>query len=254
MAVPIAGLTSAESNWIEYIWSNVVGRLRGSSDERARTAAIVTWWALKEGVLDVRPNPWRHNLCGAGGDHPIGDLEVCPPGSAWQVGMAGIQPNNVTLAQTEAVAREIYPGQDLSDVLRQIARDANVSNNDVVEAIATSTDQLRKAWLLRDPAISFTLQRVFVDNGCVRGSYSWCYGGWDTARRFASSGARVKEVIGQLESYYRSAPSRSGSSTAKRWAPLVLIALGAGAYYLYSTSSGKQVRRRIETRASRLLA
>lgn len=252
MAIPLSGLTSAESRWIEHIHDVVVPRLLGNADERARTAAIVTWWALKEGVLDVRPNPWRQNVCHTGGDHRIGDLEVCSD-PIWQVGMAGIQPSAVSLAHVEDVARRIYPGYDLEDVLRRIAEDAAVVDSNV-DAIATSDGTLRKAWLLRDPAIAFTIQAPFVEQQCIRGSYGWCYGSWDTARRFASDKDRVQEVIGALTKYYEGSPGPSTAASAKKLLPFVLLALAGGAYYLYSTRSGKQVRRRIETRASRLFA
>lgn len=252
---PLEGLTQAEAHWIEYIWSSVTPRLLGGSEERARTAAIVTWWALKEGVLDPeaygKPNPWQHNNCGAGGDHEIGNLEVCPPGPAWQVGMAGIQPGNIPLAHVEDVARQIYPGENHQDLLRRIAQDARIQDSNILSAIMTSTGELKKAWLLRDPAIAFTIQRPFVEDQCIRGNYAWCYGTWDTAQRFARDKTRIQDVLMDLTSYFRTAPSRSAeaeSASSKVKVVLVLALLGAGAYYLYSTTSGKKLRRRAEAK------
>lgn len=248
MTPPLEGLTPAEAHWIEYIWSTVTPRLLGTEEERARTAAIVTWWALKEGVLDM-PNPWRHNLCGAGGNHQIGDLEVCPSGPAWQVGMAGIQPAAATLAQVEAVVSQIYPGEDHRALLRRIAQDASIQDSSVASAIAASEGTLKKAWLLRDPAIAFTIQRPFVENGCLRGNYAWCYGSWDTAQHFARDKTRAAEVMMDLMGYFRTAPLRQPESTSsRRWLPLVLVGLGVGAYYLYATRSGKKLRRRAEAK------
>ena len=224
-------LTPSEAKWIDYIQKNVVGRLEGTSAQRARTAAVVTWWALKEGILDL-PNPWRQNLCHTGGDHLIGDLEVCSS-SIWQVGMSGIQPSSVSLSQVEATARRIYSGQSLSSVLADIADDARMDSA-TKDAIKASTGDLRKAWLLRDPAIAFTLQRPFVEAGCITGARSWCYGGWDTARRFASDGGRVKEVVAELEERF----SGIGGISSSKQKLLLLGLLGLGAFYWYGHSRG----------------
>lgn len=223
-------LNRTEERWVDYVAKHVVDKLEGSSAVKARAAALVTWWALKEGILDL-PNPWRHNICHTGGDHPIGDLEVCSS-SIWQVGMAGIQPSNLTLSQIEAVARRIYPGQYLSSVLAKVAEDANVDET-TKEAIVHSAGELRKAWLLRDPAIAFTMQAPFVDIGCIKGNRSWCYGGWDTARRFASDASRVREVVGELEHRFSGSALPFGSKTS--W---LLLAAGLGAAYWYGSTYG----------------
>jgi hypothetical protein len=216
-------LNPTESKWIDFIESSVVPRLEGSSAEKARTAAIVTWWALKEGILDM-PNPWRHNLCHTGGDHQIGNLETCAS-SVWQVGMSGIQPASVSLAQVESVAKRLYPSVDIAQILSGIALDARVDSS-TQAAVAASTRDLRKAWLLRDPAISFTLQRPFVEKGCISGSYSWCYGSWDTAKRFATNAAKVREVVSDLEA--RFSGSFGSGSPLLPW--LLVLGLGVGLY------------------------
>ena len=219
--MPLA-LNASETRWIDFIRDRVVGRLQGSAEERARTAAIVGWWALKEGILDL-PNPLRHNLCSAQGERQIGDFGTCDGGGAWQIGLSGIQGNAVTLAQAEATAARLYPGQSVTQILERTAVDAGVEGN-AVDSIRNSTGALRKSWLLRDPAIAFTLQRPFVERGCLRSPQSWCFGGWDTARRFASSSARISEVIGELE-------SRFSSPSFARVLPILALAAGAGALY-----------------------
>ena len=241
MAAALSGLSAAESRWIDYIRENVVGLLEGSAADRARTAAIVTWWSLKEGVLDVRPSPWRHNLCSTG---KLGDLQTCPQ-RVWQLGMSGIQPSAVAEVQVDAVAARIYPGMSDRALLAKIASDAGVDAS-TAAAIEDSSGDLRKAWLLRDPAISFTMQAPFVQAQCLRGgdSASWCFGGWDTARRFASSPHRIEQVIASLEDHFSDAPSISrGRSTAEK----VGIALAAGAltwWALYQTQAGSRFRRK----------
>lgn len=221
-------LNERERGWVDYIDANVVDRLKGTSNEKARTAAVVTWWALKEGVLDLA-NPWRQNLCGT---RRLGDLETCG-GGAWQLGMAGIQGNAASDAEVERVAGVIYPGRSLANVLDKTASDAEVDASTRRE-IASSTGTLRRAWLLRDPAIAFTIQEPFVERQCLRaGAAGWCYGAWETARKFASSASRVQEVIDALETRFRTGIDRRWRRTLATWTLL----LGGGvvlAWWLHS--------------------
>ena len=243
MALSLSNLNPTEAFWIDYVKEHVVGRLEGSAAERARIAAIVTWWSLKEGVLDVKPNPWRHNLCSTG---KLGDLQVCSQ-RVWQLGMSGIQPSAVAEVQVDAVRDRLYPGVSDRALLGRIADDGGVERADTIASIESSTGDLRKAWLLRDPAISFTLQAPFVQAQCLRGndSASWCFGGWDTARRFANSSARIEQVIDALEDHYRDAPSIGrGRSTLEK----VAIAAAGGAlvwWALYETQAGRKFKRRV---------
>src|SRR5690606_34586496 len=117
-----ASLNATELGWINHVRDSVVPRLPGG----ARAAATVMWWSLMEGVLDVKPNPWRHNLCTINGrDQQSGDLGAqC--GSTWQIGMAGIQYPNVRGTDVEAAARQLYPGEALTTILARIAKDAQV--------------------------------------------------------------------------------------------------------------------------------
>lgn len=211
-------LNATERFWIDHIRKNVVPKLSGNSKERARTAAVVTWWALKEGILDLQ-NPWRHNLCaGGGGQRQIGDLETCP-GSVWQLGMAGIQPRSVSLGAVEQMAGTLYPGQSLSRTLERIARNADLSDGDV-DLVSSSIGELRKAWLLRDPVIAFELQRPFVER-CLQGSApSWCFGSWAQARAFASSPEQIRSTIAALEDHFQGA-----GSTVLPWA-VFLVSVG----------------------------
>jgi hypothetical protein len=153
-------LTASQVRWIDHVHRNVVAKLPGSASERVHTAAVVVWWALKEGALDVKPNPWRHNLCGA--NVPIGDLETCNAG-AWQVGLSAIQPPNVTLAQVEGMARQIYPGVAIPELLGRIADEAGITDAGTRSAITKSSGELEKAWLVRDPAIGIALGPPFIE-------------------------------------------------------------------------------------------
>lgn len=200
-------LNSKERYWINYIRDNVVSKLLGSAAQRAQTAAIVTWWSLKEGILDL-PNPISHNLCHfSSGDRPIGNLDVCP-GQIWQIGISGIQGNAVTLNQVEQLSRQIYPNLSIEQILSNTAILANVDSNTALQ-IQNSTGNLRKSWLLRDPAISFTLQRPFVEQGCLNRQASWCFGNWDSARRFASDKSTIFSTINELSKEFSGSESQS---------------------------------------------
>lgn len=215
-------LNARQARWIDYVGRNAVAILPGTPAQKARQAALVMWWALKEGVLDL-PNPIRHNLCTAAGEVQIGDLGVCPSG-AWQIGISGIQGNVVSDAQVEAMRRRVHPSETAAQTLARVADLADVDNRTRQAIIdsASTTGPLRRAWLLRDPAIAIALQAPFVE-ACLRsGAPSWCYGGWDTARQFASSQARIREVIADLETRYASS-ARGGS-----WLPWLLLAAGVG--------------------------
>jgi hypothetical protein len=218
MALEQLQLNSREKYWIDYIKNNVVSRLPGSASEKARTAAVVAWWALKEGILDLS-NPLRHSLCGA---EQVGSLQTCP-GRAWQVGLSGIQPNAISLAQAESTAQRVYPGKSINSILRQIALDIDSS---VASQVENSTGDLRKSWLLKDPAISFTIQRPFVETQCINGNASWCFGNWDTAKKYASSNARIRDVINTLQNYYQST-----ASGILAWA-LLIASLGTVTYFV----------------------
>lgn len=229
-APSLSGLNARETGWLRYIRDSVVPHLLGSDEQRAHTAAVVSWWALKEGILDL-PNPIAHSLCheGSGGDRTIGPLEVCN-GAIWQVGISGVQAYAPSDARLESVTRAVRPGESGAAILRSAAEAAGLDAS-AVEAVATSSGALRRSWLLRDPAIAFEVQSPYVESGCLSGKTpSWCFGSWPTARAFASSIGRAHEAVGALESYYRGAPSASSSGT--RTALALALALGAGATYL----------------------
>src|SRR5688572_21836530 len=143
-------LTPAQAKWVTEVEQKVVARLPGTPQERARRAAIVVWWALKEGVLDVAPSPYRHNLCtqttgGVWKDVKLGDLDQCW-GPAWQVGLSGIQVPNVTDAQVASMAGTIYPGVTVTTLLGQIATAAGIDPASATgNGIVSSTGRLRSS-------------------------------------------------------------------------------------------------------------
>lgn len=220
MSLAGLGLNANESRWVDFIAKSVVPSMSGG--DKARTAAVVTWWALKEGILDL-PNPLRHNLCTQAGEVQIGDLGVCPAGP-WQIGLSGIQGNAVTDEQVESARRAAYGSEPVSTSLGRIARTARVDSA-TYDAIVRSTGALRRAWLLRDGAISFPLQRPFVEVCLGSNPPGWCFGSWDTARKFASSVPRISEVMGELERAFAPYAKASRGGSVLPW---LVLAAGAG--------------------------
>jgi hypothetical protein len=196
MAVNGVALSLAERSWVGYVARSVVPRLGGERATRLTIAARVTWWSLKEGVLDL-PNAVLYSNCNtSGGDVRIGALDVCGPGRAWQVGLSGVQVAGQDLATLEGLATALY-GAAVEDVLRDAAVEGGVP--DLADAIADSTGSLRGSWLLRDSAIGFTQQEPIVTSECIAGSYGWCYGGgWDTSAAFAPSRDAAMGAIDEL--------------------------------------------------------
>jgi cell wall-associated NlpC family hydrolase len=218
-----ATLTANQAKWLDAIGA-AVSKLPGTPQERARHAAIVAWWALKEGVLG-KSNPYLHNLCTRGGtDVTIGHTEQCA--STWQVGISGIQVPNVTDDQVAKMTAQIYPGQSTTDVLTQIANAAGIAPS----TITGTTGRVRSGWLLRDPAIGVALQWPFADD-CLNGGPSWCYGSWSEAQAFASSLSRIQSVVSALEQRFSGSGAIGTSPDTKPGADLCANAnLGDGMY------------------------
>jgi hypothetical protein len=223
------GLNAAEQKWVDYVAANVVPKLAGTHEQRAHRAAMVTWWALKEGALDVAPSPFRHNLCASGSTQSqIGSLQTCP--GPWQVGIAAMYMTNVTDAQVTAAANALYPGVPLTTILANVAQTAGYApSSDTGKQIAASTGRLRASWLVRDGAIGVTLNEPFVDD-CFSAAPYWCFGNWSEATRFASGSARIREVVAQLETRFKTGAQTPGDLCAG-------AALGNGGYCATSLSS-----------------
>jgi cell wall-associated NlpC family hydrolase len=203
----IAGttLTANQAKWLGAIEA-ALAKVPGTPQERARRAAIVAWWSLKEGVLGMN-NPYLHNLCTrGGGDVQIGHTEQC--WSTWQVGISGIQVPNVTDTQVMNMAAQIYPGVSTTDILTKIATAAGISPS----TITGTTGRVRSGWLLRDPAIGIALQWQFADD-CVSSGPGWCYGFWPEAQAFASSLSRIQGVVNALEQRFLAAKPDAGGGT-----------------------------------------
>jgi hypothetical protein len=208
--------SATERRWLRYVATEVVPDLAGSRGVRIRTAARVSFWALKEGIFDLDV-PNRYSNCNtSAGDRPIGALETCSSGRAWQVGLAAVQVPNQSLASVEQVARKLYPGVPLNTVLRDAAAAAGYPRSgNVADAIASSGGSLRESWLLRRAPIGFTVVEDDIVSECIRGSYSWCYGrGWSTSARYSPDKAGAVQTIRDLARIFDTLAPKDGRKLA----------------------------------------
>ncbi len=185
--------------WLHYVGHRVVPRLPGSREERIDTAAVVAWWALKEGVLFLR-NPIVYSNCNfPDGDARIGPLDSCVDDRAWQVGLSGVQVPWHSDAEVEAAVGVAYPDQAIADVLASTAVEARLDRQSV-EAVVNSTGTLRRSWLLRNSVVGFMIEEPVVRSECIDDSLRWCYGtGWDTTRLYAPDRASALRAIDDVK-------------------------------------------------------
>ena len=175
MSCVVDGSTRSEREcgWLHYVAYRVVPMLDGNRAERIETAAIVSWWSLKEGVMRLA-NPLSYSNCNfPTGDQHIGPLDACVDDRAWQVGLSGVQVPWHTDAEVEAAVATLYPDLSFDDVLEMTARQGRLDDGDVARVLA-STGTLRRSWFLRNSAVGFTIEAPVVRRECVEDSRSWC--------------------------------------------------------------------------------
>lgn len=204
---------------IELIARDIVGSLPGSRREQLDQAAYVTWWALKEGVLDL-DDPLSYSNCNYPRDHRIGPLEVCGhPDYAWQVGIAGVQAAWRNAQSVDAIAGWVHPELTASDILARAATAAgHPPGTPTGDAIVWSEGRLRLSWLLREGAVGFAAQYPVVVGECFtecrngwERTCAWCFGsGWDRSAQFASSQRSARSTIAELREVLDRLSSRSG--------------------------------------------
>ena len=194
-------LSANQESRVRWIASNTVPRLSGTRDERLTKASRVTWWSLKEGVLDLT-NPHAYSNCHfSTGDARIGPLETCPSGNPWQVGIAGVQVPNYTLSSVESTALSLYSGWTLQQVLGNAAVTAGyASGTSTYNSIVNSTGDLRKSWLLRNHAVGFTRNEPTVTSECITNSAGWCYSpNWYPSSAYAPNKDAAMRSIRELK-------------------------------------------------------
>lgn len=189
-------LTSRQEHWVRYVARHVVPGATlyfGSRDRALTRVAGVTWWSLKEGIMELG-DPLAYSNCHyPDGDRHIGAMSSCPY-STWQVGLAGVQVKYTSMSTFEAIARKAFPGASIDDVLRQTARDAGRSPG----AVAAATGDLRRSWLARNATVGFIREWDYVAPECISGSRSWCHGSWYPSSRFAPNRSVARRARADL--------------------------------------------------------
>ena len=181
-----------------------------------------TWWALKEGVLNLS-NAFNHNNCNfVNGDRVIGPLEECPVGRAWQVGIAGVQVPNVDLSTVQPRATSVS-GMDVKAVLGRSAQQAGYNpGTSTYNAIVASQGNVTKAWLLKWHLVGFYFVKNEVANECLRNPpKSWCYGTYGgkciSCARYSPNAASIQAMIDQVTVLLQSLTNGAG-----KWEPLLM--------------------------------
>jgi hypothetical protein len=195
-------LDNAEAGWVHYVAYCVVPVIQGARDARLTDASQVTWWSLKEGVLDVsNPDPVGFSLCQQGGKGVhIGPTTACATGQAWQVGASAIQVPCCSQSSVDSMAAKLYPGKTTDQVVAMAATEAGyLPGTSTGDAIVASTGYLRVSWLLRSSPVGFSFQAPIVASECITGQKSWCYGsGWSQTASFAPTKAGAMQSISDL--------------------------------------------------------
>lgn len=189
-------MTAQQASWVSYFAWCAVPLLQGARDDRLTAAATVAWWALKEGVLDgLHADPVGFNLCRR--NYPIGPLERCRAGAAWQVGASGVQASGRSLRNVERTAAALFPEMTEAQLLSGAAVEAGYPVGSAENlGIVGSRGALRASWLLHVTAIGFFHQAPIVTDECITGSHSWCYGtGWIDSASYAPNKPSAMQAI-----------------------------------------------------------
>src|SRR5207302_4145652 len=190
-------LTGNDLQWVRFVGTTVVPQLAGSRNARLQVAARASWWGLKEGTFS-KDNPHAFSSCGA--NKPLGPLETCTAGLAWQVGLAGVQVPNFSEQTVLNIVQSLWPGRSNTDVLAETARLAGYDPGQGTGAsIVSSSGVLRKSWLLRNPAVGMTLVEQNVTAECINASASYCYGtSWAQTQWYAPTQQGALRSIADL--------------------------------------------------------
>lgn len=204
-------LAANPQNWIQWIAQNVVPKLPGSADEKAEVAARVTWWSLKEAVLDLpsssyKENPIGYNNCAPSGNQYRPFLYDCPGISNWQAGISAIRPAEHDESAVATQATKIH-GPDHKAVIAQVAIDAGYAAGSTEYNLATSaTGRLKHSLLIRDPATGFVLNYPRIADCLQEQRPSWCQG-YGSAAHVAKDVPTTLNVIAELKAYFLGAGS-----------------------------------------------
>jgi hypothetical protein len=192
-------LDATQESRVRWIASNTVPRVPGTRDERLVKSARVTWWSLKEGVLNVS-NPHSYSNCGGTRLAPLSGCSA----TTWQAGIAGAQVWNYTLSSLESTALNLYPGKTVRDVLADASVKAGyAAGTTTYNGIVNSTGDLRRSWLVRHHAVGFVHNEATVSWECISQSKSWCYSpDWYPSSAFAPNRDAAMRSIRELQAIF----------------------------------------------------
>lgn len=225
-------LKSNEQKWIQWIAQNVLPLLPNDTpDGRAGMAARVTWWSLREGVLNLDP-PFGFSNCGdTGPNHVVDNLLYLCPTTDWQLGIGAVSLNNHTATDVEPETKKLHNTSDISQILGQVADLSGKSNDKsaVINSVDTKDSKLRASLLLRDPATGFFFEYTDVINECLGipklpipedfTPKNFCLG-----NSFSKDKPGIEQIINELTAYFQdsSGPASTPSGNAQELAKQIL--------------------------------
>ncbi|CAG8586303.1 8505_t:CDS:2 [Acaulospora morrowiae] len=210
-------LNADQEKWVRWIKQWTLPNLPKDNPNATplQMVARVTWWALREGVLDEK-NPFSYSNCEySSGQKIIGPLEVCPQWKsyrAWQVGIAAVQVQNPSDTEVENMSIKAYKPiignkVTIKDVLCRAADQAGYkAGTSEYNTICNSSGNLRKSWLLRSHLVGFWFAEIEVRTECLISSVkSWCISAdYTAAKQFASNKSAIDKSIADLTTYFKS--------------------------------------------------
>lgn len=190
-------LTANQEAAVRWIAAKTIARVPGTLSEKLTTVSRVTWWSLKESILNLSsPYVHRYSNCQNSNYDP---LVTCSTNN-WQVGIAGVHMSNAATqaAYLESLAGQLY-GSTAQAVLDHTANYAGYADGTSAHtAVVSSTGRFRTSWLARNHGVGFVFNEPYVVP-CLGGAPpSWCFEGGEEARRFGSSAAVIIRSLQDL--------------------------------------------------------
>lgn len=191
-------LTANQEAAVRWIAANTIARVPGDLSQKLTTVSRVTWWSLKESILNFSsPSVHRYSNCQNVNYDP---LITCGTDN-WQVGIAGVHMSNAAgqAAYIESLASQLYGGWTPRAVLDHTANYAGYADGTSAHtAIVNSTGRFRTSWLARNHGVGFVFNEPYVVPCFGSAAPSWCFEGGTEALRFASSPAVITRSLQEL--------------------------------------------------------
>lgn len=191
-------LTANQEAAVRWIAEKTIARVPGTLSEKLTTVSRVTWWSLKESILNFpSPDVHRYSNCQNGDYRPL----ITCGSDNWQVGIAGVHMSNASgqAAYLESLAGQLYQGWDARAVLDHTANYAGYADGTSAHtAIVDSTGRFRTSWLARNHGIGFVFNEPYVVPCFGNVPPDWCDDGGAEALRYASSPAVTTRSLQDL--------------------------------------------------------